>query len=140
MPELSMLEIPPYGIILDVLIIMAVAGLWMAWWRNLNRLQKTERLLADSIQQLEQASTRLKQAMDHILAFEKEKRAEEEIRTKNPPRKRRAPTAGSSSDTVLSRTLRLQRQGKSDNEIADNLSIPVNQVRLMLKMHATRTS
>jgi len=140
MPDLSMLEIPPYGIILDVLMIMAVASLWMVWWRNLNRLQKTERLLADSIQQLEQASTQLKQATDHILAFEKEKHAEDEIRTKNPPRKRRAPTVGPSADTVLSRTLRLQREGKSDKEISDNLSIPVNQVRLMLKMHATRAS
>ncbi len=140
MPDLFMSEIPPYGIILDVLIIIVVAGLWMAWWRNLNRLQKTERLLADSIQQLEQASARLKQAMDHILAFEKEQRAGEEIRTKNPPGKRRAPTAGPSVDTVLSHTLRLQREGKSDKEIADNLSIPINQVRLMLKMHATRAS
>ena len=140
MPELSMLETPPYGIILDVLIIIVVAGLWMAWWRNLNRLQKTERLLAESILQLEQASARLKQAMDHILAFEKEKCAEDEVRTKNPPRKKRAPTADPSADTVLSRTLRLQREGKSDKEIAKNLSIPINQVRLMLKMHTTRAS
>lgn len=133
-------EIPPYSIILDVLIIIVVAGLWMAWWRNLNRLQKTERLLAESILQLEQASARLQQAMDHILAVEKEQRAGDEIRTKNPPRKRRAPTADPSADTVLAHTLRLQREGKSDTDIAKNLSIPINQVRLMLKMHATRAS
>jgi hypothetical protein len=140
MPELFTPEIPPYGIILDVLIIIVIAGLWMAWWRNLNRLQKTERLLANSIQQLEQASVQLKQAMDHIRAFEKEKRAGEEIRTKNPPRKRPAPTANTSADTVLAHTLRLQREGKSDEEIADSLSIPINQVRLMLKMHTTRAN
>jgi hypothetical protein len=140
MPELFMPESPPYGIILDVLIIIVIAGLWMAWWRNLNRLQKTERLLADSIQQLEQASVQLKQAMDHIRAFEKEKRAGEEIRTKNPPRKRPAPTENPSTDTVLAHTLRLQREGKSDEEIANSLSIPINQVRLMLKMHTTRAS
>jgi hypothetical protein len=140
MPELPMLEIPPYGIILDVLIILVIAGLWMTWWQNLNRLQKTERLLAESIQQLEQASTQLKQATDHIRAFEKEQHAEEKIRTKNPPRKRPVPTASPSTDTVLTRTLRLQRKGKSDEEIADTLSIPINQVRLMLKMHTTRAS
>jgi hypothetical protein len=140
MPELFMSDSPPYGIILDVLIIIVIAGLWMAWWRNLNRLQKTERLLADSIQQLEQASTQLKQAMDHIRAFEEEKRAGEEIRTKDPPRKRPTPTATASADTVLARTLRLQREGKSDKEIAGSLSIPINQVRLMLKMHTTRAS
>lgn len=140
MPDLIALENLPYGIILDVLIIIVVAGLWLAWWRNLNRLQKTEHLLAASIQQLEQASSRLKQAMDHIRAFEQEKRSEEEIRTKNPPSMRHAPSAGPSTDTVLARTLRLQREGKSDKEIADNLSIPINQVRLMLKMHATRAN
>lgn len=139
MPELFMSGIPPYSIILDVLIIIAVAGLWMVWWRNLNRLQKTERLLADSIQQLEQASMQLKQTMDHIRVFE-EKSAGEEVRTKNPPRKRPVPIATASADIVLARTLRLQVEGKSDEEIADSLSIPINQVRLMLKMHSTRAS
>ncbi len=138
MPELFMSDSPPYGIILDMLIIITVAGLWIVWWRNLNRLQKTERLLAESIQQLEQASTQLKQAMDHIRAFEKEKRAGEEIRTKNSPRKQPAQTVTASADTVLTLTLRLQHEGKSDAEIADSLNIPINQVRLMLKMHTTR--
>jgi len=140
MPDLITLENLPYGIILDILIIIVVAGLWMAWWRNLNRLQKTERLLAESILQLEQASTQLRQAMDHILAFEKEKSDREKIRTKNPPRKQRASNATPPADSVLSRTLHLQREGKSDKEIAENLSIPLTQVRLMLKMHTTRAS
>lgn len=140
MSELFILESPLYGIILNVLIIIAIAGLWMTWWHNLNRLQKTERLLAESIQQLEQASSQLKQATDHIRSFELKKRAGEEIRTKNPPRKRPAPTAGASADTVLTHTLRLQREGKSGEEIADSLNIPIKQVRLMLRMHATRAT
>ena len=140
MPDLITLENLPYGIILDILIIIVVAGLWMAWWRNLNRLQKTERLLAESILQLDQASAQLKQTMDHVLAFEKEKRDGEEVRTKNPPRKQRAPKAAQPVDSVLSRTLQLQREGKSDKEIAKNLSIPLTQVRLMLKMHTAKAS
>ena len=133
-------ETLPYGVMLDLLIIVAVAGLWMAWWRNLNRLKKTECLLAGSIQQLDQATAQLKQAMDHIRAFEKERRVEERPRKKNASGKRPLPAENLSDDTVLVRTLLLQRKGKSDEEIADSLSIPINQVRLMLKMHSTRDS
>ena len=140
MPDLSMLEIPSFGVILDLLVIIAVAGLWSAWWRNLNRLQKTEQLLAESIEQLEQASSQLQAATEHIRRSEQDKRIEGQARTRRPARKVAAPAADSSSETVLARTLRLQRQGKTDEEIAESLSIPISQVRLMLTMHAARAN
>lgn len=133
MPDLSMAAIPPFGMILDVLVIAAVIGLWLAWWRNLNRLHKTEQLLVESIQQLEQASSQLQQATDHIRAIEKKK--DSAARTKKPVRSNPAPAGEPGGNTVLTRTLRLQRQGKSDQQIADILNIPIIQVRLMLKMH-----
>ncbi|ATX82940.1 hypothetical protein Ga0123462_2105 [Mariprofundus ferrinatatus] len=129
-----------YGMLLDLLLITAVAGLWLAWWRNLNRLKKTESLLVESIQQLDHASSQLQQAMAHIREFEKEKRSEKEVRSNRQPRSIPTPTANQSGDTLLVRTLLLQREGKSDEDIAGSLNIPIDQVRLMLKMHSTRGS
>jgi len=138
MPEPIIAQSFSFSAITDMLVIIAVAGLWIVWWRNLNRLHKTECLLADSIRQLDQASSQLQQAMDHIRALENKKRIAEESRIKNPPGPRPAPAANPSADTILVRTLRLQREGKPDEEIAGSLGIPVNQVRLMLKMHTAK--
>ena len=130
-------ELPPYGLILDILLVLAVAGLWLVWWRNLNRLHKTERLLAESIEQLETASSQLQQALQHIRAFEKERQATAERRPR-PAVKIQTAAAEPTEDAILARTLRLERQGKSAEEIADILNVPTTQVRLMLKVHAPR--
>jgi len=141
MPDLSIAELPSFGVLIDALVILAITGLWLAWWRNLNRLHKTEILLAESIRQLDQASYQLKQALDHIRALEKQERSgKEKQEAAKPVRKQAALDAEPSDNLVLVRTLHLQRQGKSDEEIAGSLSIPINQVRLMLKMHTTRAN
>ena len=132
MPDMILPDALPYGIVFDVLLIIAVAGLWIVWWRNLNSLHKTKLLLADSIRQLEEASTQLKQAMEHIRALEKEKRPE------HPSEKHHIPDADTSAETILMRTLRLHRDGVSDEEIAGSLNIPINQVHLILKMHTAK--
>lgn len=150
MPETLIPEGLSFGMILDLLIVIAVVGLWLAWWRNLNRLKSTERLLAESIQELEQASSQLKLAMEHIRASEQEK-VEKERREKMRAKRAAeaaaqqasalkdtttASAASPADDTVLVRTLLLQREGKSEEEIADTLKVPIDQVRLMLKMHS----
>lgn len=128
MPEMILPDSLPYGIVFDALLIIAVAGLWIVWWRNLNSLHKTKLLLAASIRQLEEASAQLKQSMEHIRTLEKEKRPE------NP----HTPDADSSAETILMRTLRLHRDGESDEKIAKSLNIPINQVHLILKMHTAK--
>jgi len=129
-------ELPPFSLLLDILLLLAVAGLWLAWWRNLNRLHKTELLLAESIQQLETASSQLQQAMAHIQAFEQQRQSMPERRPRPAVKKQAAAEPAEKAD--LARTLRLERQGRSAEEIAEILNLPITQVRLMLKVHAPK--
>ena len=133
-------ELPPYGLILDIFLILAIGGLWLVWWRNLNRLHKTEGLLAESIQQLDLATAQLQQAMEHIRALEKQDKSTQNRRPSATRRTQQTASSAPSNDTVLARTLRLERQGRSAEEIADTLNIPVSQVRLMLKVHTAKSA
>jgi hypothetical protein len=123
-----------------MLIIIAIVGLWISWWRNLNRFHNTELLLAKSIQQLEEASTQLKQSMEHIQALEKKKYAGEGKLPENLSGKFHPANESASAEITLTQTLCLHRGGMSDEDIANNIGIPINQVRLILKMHAAKVN
>ena len=130
-------ELPSVGLLLDLLLILAVAGLWLAWWRNLNRLRRTEQLLCESIQQLDQASSELQQAATYIRAFEKRQQKVPAGRPR-PAVKKQTVADEPAEEAALARTLRLKQQGKSAEEIADILNLPITQVRLMLKVHGAK--
>jgi len=129
-----------YSMVFDILVIIAIAGLWITWWRNLNRLHNTELLLASSIRQLEEASTQLKQSMEHIRALERKKYAGEEKLPESLSGKFHSADESASAETVFTQTLCLHRGGMSDEDIAKNLGIPITQVRLILKMHAAKVN
>jgi len=149
------------GLIIDLILIVSVFGLWLTWYRNGKRQQKMEQLLMDTAQQLEEATMHLSLATS---AIEQLKQQEKPIQKKPHERERPAiPTSYASaqkqvepqsiqhqtvspqalppqSSTQATMILRMQREGESEESIADRLNIPLAQVKLMLKLHAASNS
>jgi len=137
------------GLIIDVALLIAVFGLWLTWYRNGKRQMKMEQLLIGTAQQLEEASMHLSLATK---AIEKIKLQEQASLAKSPePVKEKVvkqqPSVISSgplvqqnlppqNSTQATMILRMQREGESEESIADRLDLPLAQVKLMLKLHA----
>lgn len=123
--------------ILDGLIIVAVIGLWFAWWGNAKRQKRIEQLLKESARQLLEASDHLESALRHI----------------SNARKPSTDNAGTQlaermvhqepfemENAQIARILRMEREGKSEEEIANELNVPLGQVRLAIKIHSRQSS
>lgn len=138
-----------FGLIIDVALLVAVFGLWLTWYRNGKRQMKMEQLLVGTAQQLEEATMHLSLATD---ALEKIKQ-QEKTPVSTPPEplkkktvKQQAPVISSEhliqqhlppqNSTQATMILRMQREGESEESIADRLNLPLAQVKLMLKLHA----
>lgn len=134
---------------IDVALLIAVLGLWLTWYRNGKRQMKMEQLLIGTAQQLEEASMHLSLATN---AIEKIKLQEQEslsnpsellkkkvvkqqapVISPEPPVQQNFPPQNSTQATMI---LRMQREGESEESIADRLGLPLAQVKLMLKLHA----
>jgi len=138
------------GLLLDVVLIVGVLVLWLTWQRNAKRQQKLEQLLMGTAQQLEEASMHLSLAMSAIEKLEKKQQEPPtpppELVKKAPQEKAPAATFSMAEldapklppqgSTQASMILRMQREGESEQSIAERLDIPLAQVKLMLKLHA----
>ena len=122
--------------LLDGVMLIAVTGLWLMWWRNAKRQRLVESMLADSVRQLHEASHHLQQAMELI--------NKSTTSTKTPSHKASnrhvKKTPDVREDTQVAQMLNMQREGKPVENIATKLGLPPSQVRLMLKLHASRTN
>jgi len=130
----SLATIPSLNVILDVILILAMAGLWLLWIRTSRRQQQLQSLLIEASQQLDTATRHLDTAMQAIERLQKlpaKAPAEEKPVTMTElPRPRRQ------SDAQATRILRMRREGESPEVIADKLHLPLAQVKLMLKLHS----
>jgi DNA-directed RNA polymerase specialized sigma24 family protein len=122
----------------DLVILAALGGLWILWWRTSRKQRAIEGLLAEAAQQIDRASLSLNEALQHI---ERIKQAE------SPAPRRRAArleaempaprqTAEPQSPQIA-QLLRMHREGRSAEDIAEALKLPSAQVRLLLKLHGT---
>ena len=140
------------GLMIDVMLIAGVFCLWLIWYRNGKRQKNMEQLLMATAQQLEEATMHLSQA---TYAIEQLKQQEQEAPAKpfkaaepamrhsqsepSPVTSNQVASAQSlppQNSTQATMILRMQREGESEEGIADRLDIPLAQVRLMLKLHA----
>ena len=121
--------------LLDATMLVAVAGLWFMWWQNAKRQRRVESMLTDSTKQLHEASQHLQQAMELIeKSTHNTKPRQQKIsaeRTQN--------ISADQEETQITRMLNLQREGKPVELISRAVGLPLNQVKLMLKLHACRT-
>jgi len=144
-----------FGLFIDIALMAGIFCLWLIWYRNGKRQQHMEQLLIGTAQQLEEASMHLSQA---TYAIEQLKEREEKVQSKSvdvvdaaiqrgrreqssaatPPSNQSLMSQGlpPQNSTQATMILRMQREGESEEGIADRLDIPLAQVRLMLKLHA----
>jgi len=124
--------------LLDGIMLVAITGLWLMWWLNAKRQHRVESMLADSAMQLREASHYLRQAMELIdkSSDRTSGRTKSQQRKTSPDPIQKTPAA--QEDTQITHMLNMQREGKPVEDISRKLGLPLNQVKLMLKLHASR--
>jgi len=119
--------------LLDGVMLLAIAGLWLMWWRNARRQRLVESMLMDSAKQLNEASGHLRQAMELIRHFSDGKASFQHENDSLHTRK----TAFSEED-IHARILAMRQAGEAAEQMARELSLPLSQVKLILKLHDSR--
>ncbi len=134
MPE-SWLALLPVA--LNAVIIIAIVLLWIMWWRNTRRQHHLNTMLVESSRQLTEASELLDQALSQIKDLKQRD-------TEHPPSPSRA-TAGrvtarqSHDEETLHHLIPdMERSGKSLEEIARALDLPLAHVKLLAKLYAEK--
>jgi len=120
--------------LLDGVMLLAIAGLWFMWWRNARRQHMLESMLIGSAKQLNEASVHLRQVMEHI----------RQLTDRTAPRQHKdgnkdmGQVSSSTEEDIHARILGMHQEGKAAENIAKKLGVPLGEVRLVLKLHATR--
>lgn len=134
----------------DLVMLVALGGLWVLWWKTSRKQRAIEGLLAEAAQEIDRASLSLNEALLHIERIKREQAAapgpEPAPRPTATPERPAAPRMPEPEprpeppqNSQVTQLLRMQREGQSEEEIAHALSLPTAQVRLLLKLHgATR--
>lgn len=138
MPDFTAIGMNLPSVLFNALLLLAIVGLWTMWWRNLKHQRHIELLLSKSIQQLEEASNQLEQTMVHI---RKSQNIDTDARHPSPGYTSRISTCKSKrsdSDPLFHRILEMQSNGLSVEEIAAKVDLPLEQIRLMLKLRTAR--
>ncbi len=122
------------------LMLIAIIGLWVLWFRNAKRQRYLQHMLAETSRQLRAASGHLEEAMQAIREL---KRVEESsqagvVSRRSVPLQEMHPSTG--NNATVTQVLRMQREGHDVEEIASKLKTPPAQVRLLLKLHAAGNS
>ncbi len=140
------------SLIIDIALLIGVFCLWFIWYRNGKRQQHMEQLLMETAQQLEEASMHLSIATSAIEQIKQQENSPPQTtRSPEPIRPKRAapvismerssaPTVPPENSTQATMILRMQREGESEEAIADRLDLPLAQVKLMLKLHTASKS
>ncbi len=141
------------SLIIDVALLVGLFCLWLIWYRNGKRQMQMEQLLIGTAQQLEEATMHLSLATSAIEQLKQQEKSSSSAKRVEPVKQKRseyqAPANGvdltqqnlpPQNSTQATMILRMQREGESEEAIADRLDIPLAQVKLMLKLHAASKS
>ncbi len=152
-----------FNFALDALMIMAITGLWVMWFQQSTQRKKVEKMLRDASQDLKSATELLDQVMRNLDMQQQS----EQVRVKHPaeaseqrqPIDEKLEVAQSSvvktpveSEEVASRQgqkskksavdtakiMRLHREGLDEQSIADQMKLPIAQVRLILLLQSPK--
>ncbi|MDX8389997.1 MAG: hypothetical protein R8M38_05845 [Mariprofundaceae bacterium] len=127
-------------LVFDLLLMASMAALWWLWWKSANRQKQVEKLLLSATQQLDEATNNLQKAYALMPRNEAQKPkhpvVKKEAPTPQPTKKYAKDTDQDATDgDQLNKILRLRREGSTPETIAEQLTLPIAQVRLLLKLH-----
>jgi hypothetical protein len=128
----------------DLVMLVALGGLWALGWKTSRKQRAIEGLLAEAAQEIDRASLSLNEALLHIERIKREqvtapKPKPAPRRTATPRAPEPEPKPEKPQNSQVTQLLRMHREGQSEEAIANALSLPSAQVRLLLKLHgATR--
>jgi len=142
MIDFSFISTEEIAILFNMLMVIAIGGLWMMWGRGARRQKQIETLLIATSEQLDEASRHLEEAMAHI----QDVRTRENHAANHPPAAKPKVKASPSSiklpkearapkNSPVTSVLRMRREGYSPEDIAANQDIELAKVKLMLKLH-----
>jgi len=142
MPDFSFLSAAEIAALLNMLMVIAIGGLWIMWGRGVRRQKQIETLLIATSEQLDEASRHLEGAMAHIQDVQTREshvanhppavklKVKEKPSSIKSPRKVRGP-----ENSPVTSVLRMHREGYSPEDIAASQDIELAKVKLMLKLH-----
>jgi len=144
-----------YTMLFNMLIILAVGGLWLMWARNMKRQKNVESMLTTASAQLEEASQHLEIALQEIKRLQQTGRppeatpgsndshtrkisgTEEYYRAANPSAHTESNSPGS-ADTDVQQIIQMHAQGQTAEQIAAHLDAPLARVKLLLRLNEQR--
>ena len=150
-----------FNLALDALMIMAITGLWVMWFQQSTQRKKVEKMLRDAAKDLKDATQLLDQVMGSLDMQQQTSQAsvKEAVETRqqrqSSPDKFHQPLAektivkpnvetarkekGTKRNAVdTAKIMRLSREGLNEQTIADQLKVPVAQVRLILLLQSPK--
>ncbi|MDQ7001896.1 MAG: hypothetical protein Q9N02_04325 [Ghiorsea sp.] len=157
-----------FNLAVDALMVMAITGLWVMWFQQSAQRRKVEKILKEASEDLKAATELLDQVMHSLDANESKaenasaSRAEAlqqrqskqdklQIRSRTSAEKQAVTSRGATLTPTMApdkqkaktvdtaKIMRLRREGLSEKTIADQLKVPVAQVRLILLLQAPKT-
>jgi len=127
---------------IDIALIIAMLMLWMSWYRNGQRQQALEQLLAGTAAQLEEATRHLAEATESIQALKQQ--SERDDTAENPPARRRyrqSETSMDDSDTdttaddIAAMTYGRKRPSATSSATVEPVPQHSTQATMILRMH-----
>ncbi|MES0371998.1 MAG: hypothetical protein ABUK11_06925 [Mariprofundaceae bacterium] len=158
MPEY--LDSETLSMLFDIVLILSVAGLWILWWRQVKQRRNIEQMLAEASTQLQEATLMLNQALVQIQDLQPQSESEniapiaagsagnmlekEQLKQKIREKVSEGVTVGleeqsqsTANISQVAQMLRLQREGATPEKIAQQLNIPLAQIKLMLMLQSS---
>jgi len=151
-----------FNLALDALMVMAITGLWVLWFQQSAQRKKVEKMLRDASVDLKAATELLDQVMRNLDM----QRQSEQVRVKHPaearqqhqpiqdnevaqsaaaktpvkPKKVAASQGLKSKNNAVdtAKIMRLHREGLDEQSIADQMKLPIAQVRLILLLQSPK--
>jgi len=169
------LDISLLNSLLDVVMIIAIVGLWVMWFKQSAQRKKVELMLQQASEELQEATTLLDNVMTQLPQLQKSEQQhshhqqliqDSATQDKVSIQRRQQPKAASTQAPAptpqprnrpsikrsqakpaqqqdganqSAQIMRLNREGLSMESIAEQLDMPIAQVRLMLLLQAPKT-
>ncbi|HKJ83555.1 MAG TPA: hypothetical protein VJ961_06010 [Mariprofundaceae bacterium] len=135
------------NLLFDVVMLLAVSGMWLLWWRTSRKQRMIETMLLEASHELEVATSRLGESLEYIRRLKQESAVarpeprglDERVLVKRsiaPEAEYKQAKKESPPSGHITQMLRMRREGKEIDAIAEALNLPKAQVKLLLKLHA----